>query len=127
MSDQKKPTWLRGVIGNDGNADRGLPTDVPGQTGDQAGSVENNNLPAVSPFEAEITNVRENIDKIIQERKFTGFHLILHYYDPKTDDETWEAVTMGMTIKDLVFASVNMSTRINDLMSSAQEDKKIDE
>ena len=124
---EKKPTWLRGVIGNDGNAGGTISNEVPGNPGGEASSPEVSGLPAVSPFEAEITNVRENIDKIIQERKFTGFHLILHYYDPKTDDETWEAVTMGMTIKDLVFASVNMSTRINDLMSSAQEDKKIDE
>jgi hypothetical protein len=65
--------------------------------------------------------LRMALMELAQSRTYTGYHLILHTYNPVTDDETWEAVTQGMTLKDLVFAAANMNARIQDLMSSAQE------
>lgn len=122
MKGKRPPDWFRGVSGkempdgelhrdNDFPVGQGKPTEskeVPAQQAERGDSQD-------------FREVRDGLLALAQGRGYTGYHLILHSYDPKTDDETWEAVTQGMTLKDLVFAAANMTARIQELMRSAHE------
>jgi len=118
MTDKRKPPFLH-VVGKPngkqvlGDSDSGLEGE-PGLDGSESAAGSQ----AVDQVTME---VRLGLMELAKDRKYTGYHLILHRYDPETDDESWEAVTQGMTLKDLVFAASNMQARILDLMSSAQE------
>lgn len=113
-----RPPFLHVVGSSDGKRDPGGPDSgvEPGEK--QVGS---EGLPSIQAVDSDAVEARLGLMGLAQSRAYTGYYLILHRHDPATDDETWEAVTQGMTLKDLSFASVNMQARIQDLMSASQE------
>lgn len=113
-----RPSWFRGVTGKDALNDGG--TLAPGELPPESSSAEG--MASAEDPEPDISEeIKAALLAFIRERKFTGYHVIFHRYDPKTEDETWEAITQGMTLKDLVFASASMAGRINELLMSGSQ------